>query len=46
MELAENLLVHHGEPTEIESLSIDVWPAFIRGITETLPNAQISGGRC
>jgi len=39
---AGNLRAHHGKPTEIESVSIDMWPAFIRGITENFPNAQIT----
>lgn len=39
---AANLRAHHGKPTEIESVSIDMWPAFIRGVTDHLPNAQIT----
>ena len=39
---AGNLRTHHGKPTQIESVSIDMWPAFIRGITENFPNAQIT----
>jgi transposase len=39
---AGNLRAHHGKPTEIESASIDMWPAFIRGITDNFPNAQIT----
>jgi len=39
---AGNLRAHQGKPTEIESVSIDMWPAFIRGITENFPNAQIT----
>jgi len=39
---AGNLRTHHGKPTEIESVSIDMWPAFIRSITENFPNAQIT----
>jgi transposase len=37
-----NLRAHHGKPTQIESVSIDMWPAFIRGVTDHLPNAQIT----
>lgn len=29
-----NLRAHHGKPTQIESASIDMWPAFIRGMEE------------
>lgn len=39
---AANLRVHHGKPSAIESISIDMWPAFIRGVTDHLPNAQIT----
>jgi transposase len=39
---AANLRAHHGKPTQIESVSIDMWPAFIRGVTDHLPNAQIT----
>lgn len=39
---AANLRAHHGQPTAIESVSIDMWPAFIRGVTDHLPNAQIT----
>lgn len=37
-----NLRAHHGKPTQIESVSIDMWPAFIRGVEEQFPNAQIT----
>lgn len=37
-----NLHAHHGKSTQIESVSIDMWPAFIRGVTDHLPNAQIT----
>jgi len=39
---AGNLCAHHGKPTQIEVVSIDMWPAFIRGVTDHLPNAQIT----
>ena len=42
---AKNLCAHHGKPTEIESVSMDMWPAFIRGVTDHLPNAQITFDR-
>ena len=37
-----NLRAHHGKPSEIEAVSIDMSPAFIRGVREHLPNAQIT----
>ena len=38
----KNLCAHRGKPTEIESVSMDMWPAFIRGVTNHLPNARIT----
>ena len=40
--IAANLRAHHGKPTQIHSVSIDMSPAFIRGVTDHLPNAQIT----
>ena len=37
-----NLRAHHGKPSQIESISIDMSPAFISGVSEHLPNAQIT----
>lgn len=37
-----NLCAHRGKPSQIESVSMDMWPAFIRGVTDHLPNAQIT----
>ena len=37
-----NLRAHHGKPSEIEAVSIDMSPAFISGVSEHLPNAQIT----
>ena len=37
-----NLRAHHGRPSEIEAVSIDMSPAFISGVSEHLPNAQIT----
>lgn len=37
-----NLRAHHGKPTQIESISIDMWPAFISGVEVNFPNAQIT----
>jgi len=39
---AANLRAHRGKPSEIASVSIDMWPAYIRGVSEHLPNAQIT----
>jgi transposase len=40
--LAAELRVHGGKPEAIESVSIDMSPAYIKGVTEHLPNAQIT----
>lgn len=40
--LAEDLRAHGGTPEAIESVSIDMSPAYIKGVTEHLPNAQIT----
>jgi len=39
---AANLRAHRGRPMQIDSVSIDMSPAFIRGVTDHLPNAQIT----
>lgn len=39
---AANLRAHRGKPTQIESISIDMSPAFISGVEEHFPNAQIT----
>lgn len=39
---AEDLAAHGGEPAAIESVSIDMSPAFIKGVGEHLPNARIT----
>jgi transposase len=39
---AANLRSHQGKPTQIESISIDMSPAFISGVEEHFPNAQIT----
>ena len=39
---AANLRAHRGRPTQIDSVSIDMSPVFIRGVTDHLPNAQIT----
>jgi transposase len=38
----KNLCARGGKPTRIESVSIDMSPAFISGVQEHLPNAQIT----
>jgi transposase len=37
-----NLCLHGGKPTQIEAVSMDMWPALIKGVTEHFPNAQIT----
>ena len=39
---AGNLRAHVGKPTEIGSISIDISPAFIKGVEEHFPKAQIT----
>ena len=39
---AANLRAHHGRPTQIDSVSIDMSPASIRGVIDDLPNAKIT----
>lgn len=39
---AEDLKAHGGDPQAIESISIDMSPAFIKGVTANLPNATIT----
>jgi transposase len=39
---AEHLRAHKAEPHNISSVSIDMSPAFIKGVTEHLPNARIT----
>jgi len=41
-ELAADLEVHGWPPKQIEFVSIDMSPAFIKGVTENLPNARIT----
>ncbi len=41
-ELAADLEVHGCPPERIDSVSIDMSPAFIKGVTENLPNARIT----
>ena len=39
---AADFTAHGGDPQAIESISIDMSPAFIKGVTEHLPNARIT----
>jgi transposase len=39
---ASDLSAHGGDPKDIESVSIDMSPAFIKGVAENLPNARIT----
>jgi transposase len=40
--VAEDLRAHGGDPDTIEAVSIDMSPAYIKGVTEHLPNAHIT----
>ena len=40
--LAEDLRAHGGDPEAIESVSMDMSPAFIKGVDGHLPNAEIT----
>lgn len=39
---SQDLAEHGGDPANIEAISMDMSPAFIKGATEQLPNAQIT----
>jgi transposase len=39
---AADFNAHGGDPKAIESISIDMSPAFIKGVTQHLPNARIT----
>jgi transposase len=39
---AEYLTTHNATPRQVRSVSIDMSPAFINGVTEQLPNARIT----
>lgn len=39
---AADFTAHGGDPQAVESISIDMSPAFIKGVTQHLPNAQIT----
>ncbi|MFH1798981.1 MAG: ISL3 family transposase [Candidatus Omnitrophota bacterium] len=42
---ANDLEVHNGKPENIKDVSCDMSPAFIRGVTDHLPNANITFDR-
>lgn len=39
---AEWLTTHNGKPEQVRSVSIDMSPAFIKGVNNSLPNARIT----
>lgn len=39
---AADFTTHGGDPKAVESISIDMSPAFIKGVTKHLPNARIT----
>lgn len=39
---AADFTAHGGDPQAVESISIDMSPAFIKGVTKQLPNARIT----
>jgi transposase len=39
---AERLAAHQGTPEQINSVSIDMSPAFIKGVADHLPNARVT----
>lgn len=41
-ELAADLEAHGGDPAKITSVSMDMSPAYIKGVTEELPSAEIT----
>jgi len=41
-EFAADFTAHGGDPKAVESISIDMSPAFIKGVTKHLPNARIT----
>ena len=42
---AEDLKAHKGDPKAVTDVSCDMWPAFIRGVEDNLPNAEITFDR-
>lgn len=39
---AADFTAHGGDPQAVESISIDMSPAFVKGVTQHLPNARIT----
>ncbi len=39
---AADFVAHGGDPRAVESISVDMSPAFIKGVTKHLPNARIT----
>lgn len=42
---ADDLKAHKGDPQAVTDVSCDMWPAFIKGVKDNLPNAQITFDR-
>ena len=42
---ADDLKAHKGDPKAVTDVSCDMWPAFIKGVKDNLPNAQITFDR-
>lgn len=42
---ANDLKTHNGNPEAVTDVSCDMWPAFIKGVKDNLPNAQITFDR-
>jgi len=42
---ANDLSAHKGDPKAVTDVSCDMWPAFIRGVEDNLPNAEITFDR-
>lgn len=41
-DFADYLTEHNGKPEQIEAVSCDMSPAFIKGVSDNLPNAEIT----
>lgn len=41
-DFAEYLAAHKGTPEQVASVSIDMSPAFIKGVADSLPNARVT----
>lgn len=41
-DFAEYLTAHNGKPEQIEAVSCDMSPAFIKGVNDNLPNAEMT----